>query len=98
MATAEHATTAQTTDPTPAQSTPPAPRLQRGLALAGVIGGSIALAALLFAGGVAVGAALPDRGPVGVAVIGGHGSLEAPGMRGEARDHRPAPLGERRSD
>jgi hypothetical protein len=69
---------ANTTEPTtpiavdePTTASTPAPRLHRGLALAGVIGGAVAVGALLFAGGIAVGVAIPDRGPVGFVQLGG---------------------------
>ena len=73
--TAEPDTTADTatTATTPAETVvvaAPASRSNRGLALAGVIGGAVAVGALLLAGGIAVGAAIPERAPMGIVQFG----------------------------
>ena len=97
MATTTQPDTTATTATAPAETVivaSPAPRSSRGLALAGVIGGAVAVGALLFAGGIAVGIAIPDRAPMGIVQLGfpqgGPGGGDA--TRGDGtRDGRQGP-------
>lgn len=81
--TAAQPTTPLVTDDAAAPTAPTtATTTGRGLsrlALGGIIGGSVLAALLLFGGGVAVGVALPDRAPFGIAQAGHPGG--GPGMQ-----------------
>lgn len=64
-----------------------------GLALAGIIGGGVVAAALLFGGGLALGVALPDRAPFGNAQAGLPGGL--PGGHPGMQEGHPGPQQQR---
>jgi len=66
------------------------------LALAGIIGGSVVAAALLFGGGIAVGIALPDRVSIGVTHPGFPGGSMEQGFPGAQQG--PRGDGDRRGD
>lgn len=71
-----------------------------GLALAGIIGGGVVAAAILFGAGLAVGVALPDRAPMGITQVGHPGGPGANQAFPDRQDGQrpPAPFDDRDGD